>query len=62
MKKLVVDKTACIGCGACTSLAPKVFKIGEDGKSQVVDQTAEGEEAIQNAIDSCPVGAISWKE
>ena len=62
MKKLVVDQAACIGCGACVSLAPKVFKLNKNSKSQVIDQVAEPEETIQNAIDSCPVGAISWQE
>lgn len=62
MKKLVVDQETCIGCGACVSLAPKFFKSGDDGKSRVIDQDADSEETIQNAIDSCPVNAISWKQ
>lgn len=62
MKKLVVDKEMCIGCGTCVALSPKVFKLSDDGKAQVIDQEGEDDNTIQNAIDSCPVSAISWKE
>lgn len=62
MKKLVVDKDTCIGCGTCVALSPKVFKLDDDGKAEVIDQNADTPENIQNAIDSCAVSAISWKE
>lgn len=62
MKKLVVNKDSCIGCGTCTTISPKVFKMGDDGKAEIIDQAADTAENIQNAIDSCPVTAISYKE
>lgn len=62
MKTLVIDENACIGCGTCAALSPKVFKMSDDGKAEVIDQNAETEEVIQNSIDSCPVQAIAWKE
>ncbi|MBL7159079.1 ferredoxin [Candidatus Microgenomates bacterium] len=62
MKKLVIDKDLCIGCGTCATLAPKTFKLADDGKAQVINQEGDDQEAIENAIDSCPVQAISWKE
>ncbi len=52
-----VDEEKCIGCGLCQSICPSVFKI-EDNKSKVVSQEAEGCN-LQDAIDSCPQGAIS---
>ena len=58
-----VDQYLCIGCGACVVLCPRVFRMGEDGKSgvsQVV--TEETLSQVQEAIDSCPVTAISWLE
>jgi len=61
MKKLVVDKNTCIGCGTCISLAPKIFKLADDGKVQIVDQKGDFQEDIENAIDSCPVQAIKWQ-
>ena len=62
MKKLVVDQDKCIGCGTCTALYPKVFKLGNEGKAEVLDQAADTEENIKNAIDTCPVQAILYKE
>ena len=60
-KKVKVDPK-CIGCGTCYSMCPNTFKAGDDGKSQVHAQNVDEEEALQNAINSCPVQAISWDE
>lgn len=56
--KVTVDKDKCIGCGACTAVAPKSFKLGEDGKSEMIEPLADDEETIKNAAESCPVSAI----
>jgi len=56
-----VDRDLCIGCGACQSLCPEVFRLDESGKSAVlegVDYKAN-KECIQKAIENCPVQAIS---
>lgn len=62
MKKLVVDQATCIGCGTCAALCPKVFKMTDEVKAEVTDQTADTTENIQSAIDSCPATAIFWEE
>lgn len=62
MKKLVVDKEKCVGTQACIAIAPEVFELGGDGKSQVKDQKGADESKIKDAINACPVGAISWVE
>jgi len=62
MKKLKVDEEKCLGCGACASLCPKVFKINEKGKSEVIDQNGDTPENIETAIAACPVQAILWEE
>lgn len=61
MKKIVINQNTCIGCGTCASLAPGSFKIGDNGKAMSVEPSVDSQEAIQNAIDSCPVTAISWQ-
>ena len=62
MKKLKVDQDKCIGCGTCSALVPKVFKLDDDGKAEVVDPQGDSQEEIEKAIDSCPVGVISQGE
>lgn len=70
--KTKVNKDICIGCGACTVIADKVFQIGDDGLAEVINPI-EGEDKIQevpeeekeNVIDaseSCPTGAIEVNE
>ena len=56
--KARVDQDLCIGCGLCAGCAPDVFVIDEDAeKAKVI---GEGDDAaVQEAIDSCPFGAIS---
>jgi len=61
-KKIVVNDDACIGCGTCAVLAPKTFKVGDDGKVKVIDPNGDDEKTIQEAVESCPVGAIILKE
>jgi ferredoxin len=52
-----VNKELCIGCGLCASIAPKAFKIDEDGKAKVKEQL--NDKLTKEAINSCPVEAIS---
>ncbi len=62
MQKIEVDQVKCIGCGLCTSIAEKSFKLNDDGKAQPLDLIGDSQEKIQEAIDSCPVSAISWEK
>lgn len=60
--KILINKNKCIGCGTCSFLAPKVFKLGKDGKADVVDQSVSMTKEIKMAIEGCPERAISYKE
>lgn len=63
MAKLpVVDKEKCIGCGTCVALAPKTFKLDDEGKAEVVESPGDDEEKIREAVESCPVEAISFSD
>jgi ferredoxin len=62
MKKVKVDKEKCIGCGLCVSIAEKAFKLSDEGKVEVLAIDEEEEAKVQEAIDSCPVGAIKWQD
>ena len=54
-----VDKTKCIGCGVCVSIAPKSFKFDGEGKSEPINPPEDSEEKIKEAAESCPVQAIN---
>jgi ferredoxin len=65
MKKPVINpRENCISCGNCQSVAPTVFRIGADGKAEVINSPdyAPETDAIDRAIRECPVQIISWQE
>jgi len=53
-----IDKSKCIGCGMCASVCSDVFELGKDGKA-TVKKGAKVLPCVDEAISSCPVGAIS---
>ena len=55
MAKITVNES-CIGCGACTAVAPDVFEIGDDGLAVVVSE--ENIDGAKEAAESCPGEAI----
>jgi ferredoxin len=58
----VVDADACTGCELCCDTAPNTFEMDDEGISTVKNPSGDPEDVIQEAIDDCPVEAISWKE
>jgi len=56
--KIKVDKNKCIGCGTCVAVAPKSFRLGDEGKAEPIEPPGDGEEKIKEAAEGCPVGAI----
>lgn len=62
--KVEVNKELCIGCGACQAIANDVFEIGDDGQAfaKEVVITEEMEEEVLEAVEGCPVSAITKVE
>lgn len=58
--KIYVDQELCIGCGACVDVAPDLFDYNDaDLVDAIVDEvSADQEDLVQEAIDSCPTDAI----
>ena len=58
-----VDKSLCIGCCSCEIIAPEVFEIDKQSrtnpKSKVINQKGAGVNKIMNAAQTCPTKAIS---
>ena len=61
-----IDKSRCIGCCSCETIAPNVFVIDKtttfNPKSQVYNQYGASEGKIMDAAETCPTKAIKVNE
>jgi len=57
-----VDKSLCIGCCSCEMIAPNVFSVNKNSKtnpkSSVINSKGSGINKIMNAAETCPTKAI----
>lgn len=60
IRKIIVDRTACIGARSCVLVAEKTFQVDEENLAYVTaDETQyEDDETLKLAAQSCPVLAI----
>jgi len=61
--KVVVDMETCIGSGMCTTIAPTVFALDDQGvlvllKADIPDDSEEAG-LVRDACFCCPVEAIA---
>jgi ferredoxin len=56
--KTTVNKVKCISSEDCVESAPAVFRLDDDGKSEVYNPTGAPEAAIMAAARACPAKAI----
>ncbi len=56
---LKVDQDSCTGCEACVGLCPDVFEMNDDDLAQVKADADYSGCDEEEAIDICPVEAIS---
>lgn len=61
--KVSVDTKKCIGCGACVATCLKNFKL-VNGKSKPIKTEIDENDlkCNQDAVDICPVSAITIKK
>ncbi|WP_051792312.1 ferredoxin [Amycolatopsis jejuensis] len=60
--EIVVDRHKCVRSGMCTSVAPELFELDDDGElvvSSPVAGTADQRGQVSDAAACCPVEAIS---
>ncbi len=54
-----VDRSRCIGTKSCVYAAPGTFELDAQLISTVIDPEADPLEAVLEAAEVCPTGAIS---
>ena len=57
--RVTIDRAGCIGCGFCEGVCPEVFRLDDEGLSEVAGNPADHAAAVQEAADGCPVSVIS---
>ena len=59
--RVIVDYELCASTGMCTSFAPEVFELDAEGNLLLLIEEPPQElvDAVQAAVDSCPVEALA---
>jgi ferredoxin len=59
--KILFDRSKCQLHAQCRGAAPELFSFAPDGSLVVLDENPPEElrEALQDAVDACPEGAIA---
>lgn len=61
MGNFKVDQDKCLRCGMCTGIAMDIFEFDDEGNIKVDNESINEDniEEVNEAKNSCPVGAIS---
>ncbi|MDL2209506.1 ferredoxin [Desulfovibrio sp. OttesenSCG-928-O18] len=58
--KAAIDRSGCIGCGACADICPNVFRMADDGLAEVCGEVSDANlGTVKEAEDNCPVSVIT---
>ncbi len=58
IRRIVVDRQACIGAQSCVVVAPGVFQMDDNNLAYVTDPDSTDEKTIMMGAEICPVLAI----
>lgn len=58
--KVEINQDKCLRCGMCTGIAMDIFEFDDDGNIKFNEENVneENKDSVEDAINSCPVGAI----
>ena len=71
MAKIILEVEKCIGCGSCEAVCSKFWKLGDDGKVQLLGSQPAGDnfelevkniECNSEAVEICPVQCIKLEK
>ena len=62
MKKIIINNSLCIGCGACVAIDPTNFEFNDEGLSIAKNENVEISNELTEAVESCPTNAIKLVE
>jgi ferredoxin len=64
LMKICIDYEKCTGMGMCESIADDVFEVGEDASVNLLEEEVDEDrrDEMDEAVDSCPTGAISIQD
>jgi len=59
--RLRVDSSKCSGIGLCEMAAPTIYRVGDDGRSHLLQDDPDTSEipTATEAVANCPTGALS---
>ncbi|EGY25607.1 ferredoxin-1 [Desulfovibrio sp. A2] len=61
-KYLYLDQDECMACESCVELCPEAFRMSSAGEyAEVIDPNTNAE-CVEDAISTCPVECIEWRE
>lgn len=58
IRRVVVDREACIGAGSCVVVTDQLFQLDDANLAYVVDPNSYDDDMIKLSAESCPVLAI----
>lgn len=63
-KMIKVNKEKCLGCGMCVGINSDIFEFDDDGLAKADNDkiNENNENDVEDAINSCPVGAIEKED
>ena len=62
--RVTVDPNLCTSIGTCMRICPEVFEVGKDGLLYVLQERPPESlrTEVEEALEMCPMGAISIEE